>query len=112
LLEECKVHKWETDMSIAWRLWIWWVCGTSIPNRWTYLGRHFSRFVSKNVTEMENREKRNILYWWFMVNVYHISGKNKRKRPPLCLIKAIREQYPNPSGELYVDFKQAKKRKR
>jgi hypothetical protein len=41
-----------------------------------------------------------------------ISGKNKRKRPPLCLIKAIQEQYPNPSGEPYVDFKQAKKRKR
>jgi hypothetical protein len=24
-------------------------------------------FVSKNVTEMENREKRSILYWWCMV---------------------------------------------
>jgi len=68
-------------------------------------------FVNKEVEKMAPNEKRNILYWWFMVNVYHISGKDKRKRPPRCLIKAIREQYPNPPGVPYVDFR-AKKRKR
>ena len=70
-------------------------------------------FVTKEVSKMANNEKRNVLYWWFMVNVYHVGGANKRKCPPLCLIKAIREAYPNPKGVPYVDFrKQSRKRRR
>jgi hypothetical protein len=69
-------------------------------------------FVTKEVDAMTASEKRNVLYWWFMVNVYHIGGKGKRKCPPLCLIKAIRTAFPNPSGVPYVDFRRGRKRKR
>jgi hypothetical protein len=31
--------------------------------------------VSKEIRNMKPNEKRNVLYWWFMVNVYHIGGK-------------------------------------
>jgi hypothetical protein len=70
-------------------------------------------FVTKEVPNMNPSEKRNIFYWWFMVNVYHIGGKGKRRRPPKCLIKAIREAYPNPPNIPYTDFQPSnKKRKR
>ena len=69
-------------------------------------------FVSKEIRNMKPNEKRNVLYWWFMVNVYHIGGKGKRRCPPKCLIKAIREKYPNPDGVPYVDFKPSNKKRR
>ena len=69
-------------------------------------------FVTKGVNDMAPKEKRNILYWWFMVNVYHIGGQGKRKRPPKCLIKAIREEYPNPEGVPYVDFRRSSRKRR
>jgi hypothetical protein len=70
-------------------------------------------FVTKEVDKMSSSEKRNLLYWWFMVNVYHICGKDKRRCPPKCLVEAIRERYPNPPGVPYVGFQpNSRKRKR
>jgi hypothetical protein len=34
-------------------------------------------FVSKEICNMKPNEKRNVLHWWYMVNVYHIGGKGK-----------------------------------
>lgn len=67
-------------------------------------------FVTKEVSSMEPSDKRNVLYWWFMVNVYRIGGAGKRKHPPACLIKAIRDFYPNPEGVPYVGFSRKRKR--
>jgi len=69
-------------------------------------------FVTKKVNEMSPSEKRNVLYWWFMVNVDHVCGKDKHHCPPKCLIKAIRERYPNPPGVPYVDFRRKNRKRR
>lgn len=69
-------------------------------------------FVTKKVKKMLPNEKRNVLYWWFMVNVYHVRGRNKRKHPPLCLIKAIRTAFPNEDGVPYIDFRRSPSRSR
>lgn len=69
-------------------------------------------FVTKEVHNMKPSEKRNVFYWWFMVNVYHIGGKGKRRRPPKCLIKAIRERYPNPPNVPYSEFQPSNKKRR
>lgn len=69
-------------------------------------------FATKDVRNMAPNEKRNVLYLWAMVNFYHIGGKGKRRRPPKCLSKAIREEYPNPERAPYLDFRRSTSRKR
>ncbi len=55
-------------------------------------------FATMTVDKMPNRLKRNMLYWWYMTNVYQICGKGKRRDPPACLKAAIRNAYPEEDG--------------
>ena len=60
--------------------------------------REYCHFATKTVDKMDNGNKRNMLYWWYMTNIYHICGKGKRKPLPSCLLYAIRCQYPSDNG--------------
>lgn len=55
-------------------------------------------FATMTVDKMPNRLKRNMLYWWYMTNVYQICGKGKRRDPPACLKAAIRNAYSEEDG--------------
>lgn len=61
-------------------------------------------FATTDLSNMDNRKKRNMLYWWYMTNHYNICGKGNRKEPPACLLAAIRKAYPEASGR-YVPYK-------
>lgn len=65
-------------------------------------------FATKTVDNMDPGNKRNMLYWWYMTNIYNICGKGKRREPPPCLLAAIRKCYPEPNGK-YKIFKPGKK---
>jgi len=60
--------------------------------------RQYCWFATMDAEKMPNRWKRNMLYWWYMSNVYQICGKGKRRDPPLCLKAAIRKAYPEEDG--------------
>jgi len=60
--------------------------------------REYCYFATKTVDKMDNGLKRNMLYWWYMTNIYHICGKGKRKPLPSCLAYAIRNQYKSDDG--------------
>ena len=50
-------------------------------------------FATKEVSKMDNSNKRNMLYWWYMTNMYFVCGAGHRKDPPACLKAAIRSAY-------------------
>ena len=60
-------------------------------------------FADKSVEQMDNKHKRFLLYWWWAVNVFAIRGKGMRSELPACIVRRIREMYPNPEGELILD---------
>jgi len=60
--------------------------------------RQYYHFATKDVSKMDNSNKRNMLYWWYMTNIYNICGKSKREDPPACLKATIRKEYPEESG--------------
>ena len=49
--------------------------------------------ITKPVSELENKPKRLMLYWWYATNIYSIRGKGNRGRLPVCLEYAIKKQY-------------------
>eukprot|EP00804_Cyclotella_cryptica_P020532 CCRYP_003387-RA/>CCRYP_003387-RA protein AED:0.00 eAED:0.00 QI:800/1/0.5/1/0/0/2/0/189 len=51
-------------------------------------------FADKKVEDMNNCEKRCMIYRWYATNIYSICGKNKRRQLTNCLVKAIRDAYP------------------
>ena len=67
----------------------------------------YCHFATKKVCNMNNSEKRNMLYWWYMTNVYNICGKGNREDPPACLKAAIRMAYPSKDG-FYKIFQRKK----
>ncbi|KAL3777304.1 hypothetical protein HJC23_008906 [Cyclotella cryptica] len=60
-------------------------------------------FANKKVEDMDNCEKRCMIYWWYATNIYSICGKNKRRQLPNCLVKAIRDAYPE-DDDIYEGF--------
>lgn len=48
---------------------------------------------------MDNSNKRNALYWWYMTNIYNIHGKGVTKEPPACLTAAIWHAHPEENGQ-------------
>ena len=63
-------------------------------------------FVTMPVEEMDNSKKRNVLYWWYATNIYHICGKDIRGELPDCLLSHIRKIYPSPT---FTGFKKISK---
>jgi hypothetical protein len=60
-------------------------------------------FVTKDVEEMNAAERRFCYYYWYMTNVYSITGKGNTRRVPPCLSNAIRNLHPSPDG-VYVGY--------
>ena len=56
------------------------------------------------VSEMTNNMKRNLLYWYYAHEVYHVRGWLHRMPLPSCLVFKIRMTYPNELGNEYVGF--------
>jgi hypothetical protein len=50
-------------------------------------------FVDMEVSQMENNNRRFILYHWYATNIYNMTGKGNRAKLPDCLIAAIRAKY-------------------
>ena len=65
--------------------------------------RQYCYFATKPVDKMDNGNIRNMLYWWYMTNTYHICGKGRRVPVPSCLLYAIRTAYPS-ENELYKKY--------
>ena len=61
-------------------------------------------FATTDLEDMTNNQRRNMLYWWYAVNVFNISGAGKRGKLPECLEYAIRLLYPNPVGVHYTGY--------
>lgn len=50
------------------------ICKTDPPDKINLeVVREFCWFTTKEVTDMDNSNKRNALYWWYMTNIYNIS---------------------------------------
>ena len=60
--------------------------------------RQYCWFATKDVCNMTNSNKRNMLYWWYMTNIYNVCGAGRRKDPPACLKAAIRNLYREEDG--------------
>ena len=58
----------------------------------------------KEHTNLTNKERRFVLYWWFATNVYLICGSRNRCKLPICLINGIRKEYPEADNN-YVGHK-------
>ena len=61
--------------------------------------REYCYFATAEVSKMSNSWKRNMLYWWYMTNIYNICGKGIREDPPACLKAAIRKAHPSESAD-------------
>ena len=70
--------------------------------------RQYCWFADRDVDNMTTKQKRNMLYWWYMTNTYNICGAGNRKEPPACLKYAIRCAYPEADGK-YVVFQPGRK---
>lgn len=80
------------------------VCKTDPPDKINLeVVREYCWFAAKEVSVMDNSNKRNMLYWWFMTNIYNIGGKGVTKKPLECLIAAIRKAYPEKDGK-YIGY--------
>jgi hypothetical protein len=56
-------------------------------------------FVTKDVHEMMNTEKQNIMFGWYATNnVNKVVGANNAWKLPPCLENAIRDHLPNEPG--------------
>ena len=53
-------------------------------------------FADKKVEDMTNSQKRCMIYWWYATNKH-------RMRLPNCLVKAVRDEYPEDDG-VYEGF--------
>ena len=62
-------------------------------------------FVDRPVEKMDNSKRRNLLYYWFVTNIYFIRGSKNRKELPECLLCLIRMSYPNAKNVPYTGFK-------
>ena len=71
--------------------------------------RQYCWFADKDVCKMTKSNKRNMLYWWYMTNVYNICGSGQRRDPPACLKFAIRNLIKEDSG-WYVKYDPGKKK--
>jgi hypothetical protein len=63
---------------------------SDVAGREIGIGRDCSRLlvVTKDVHEMMNTEKRNIMFWWYATNnVYKVVGANNAWKLPPCLEK-------------------------
>jgi hypothetical protein len=60
--------------------------------------------ANKPVTQMSNSEKRNMLYWSYATDVYHVHGWLNRLPLPPCLVFEIRKLYPNNINCPYKEF--------
>mmetsp|Transcript_25930 Transcript_25930/g.38109 ORF Transcript_25930/g.38109 Transcript_25930/m.38109 type:complete len:370 (-) Transcript_25930:2533-3642(-) len=60
-------------------------------------------FANEKVEDMTNSQKRCMIYWWYATNIYSICGKGKRMKLPDCLVKAVRNAYPESNGQ-YVGY--------
>ena len=58
-------------------------------------------FATDEITNMEPRHIRNMVYWWYATNVYSIVGKHNIQQLPICLEYEIRKNWPNPDGVPY-----------
>jgi hypothetical protein len=62
-------------------------------------------FVTMPVRKMYNFRKRSMIYWWYMVNIYSVTGKGHCEPPPMCLVQQIHELYPtNRPGVPYKGY--------
>jgi hypothetical protein len=61
--------------------------------------REFCYFATTDVSSMSYSWRRNMLYWWYMTNIYNICGKDNREEPPKCLLAAIRNKWPEANGK-------------
>ena len=59
---------------------------------------NYCYYATKQYSNMDNGDKRFMLYWWYMTNTYNICGKGQRKEVPPCLLAAIRKAYPSADG--------------
>lgn len=48
--------------------------------------------------------KRNMMYWWYVTNIFLICRKSCQGPLPKCLVYAIQCRYPNQKGVHYVGF--------
>jgi hypothetical protein len=55
-------------------------------------------FVNMSVAEMSNSQKRNLVYWWYAVNIYFVAGKSNRWKHGECLLYAVRAEFPESDG--------------
>jgi hypothetical protein len=61
--------------------------------------REYCWFATKDVCEMDNSNKQNMRYWWYMTNIYNIGGRGISKKPPDYLTAAIFCAYPKEDGK-------------
>ena len=61
-------------------------------------------FVTKQVANMANSEKRCCLYFYYHSTFYRIHGGGDRHRLPQCIEIAVRKAFPNPLGVPYKGF--------
>ena len=52
-------------------------------------------FVTKAFKDMQNRNKRFLLYYYYATSVYQFHGKGNRVELPECIVLAIRQAYPD-----------------
>ncbi len=60
--------------------------------------REYCWFATKDVSDMDNRNKCNMLNWWFMTNINNLGGRDVTMKPPECLIAAICKAYQEKDG--------------
>ena len=76
------------------------VCQTDPPENINLEVVHeYCWFATKDVADMDNGNKRNMLYWWYMTNIYNIGGRGVTKKPPECLSSPTRHAYPEKDGK-------------
>ena len=51
-----------------------------------------------NIEEMEPKEKRFLFYYYYATSVYQFHGSGNRVDLPKCLLTAIRNAFPEPTG--------------
>ena len=85
------------------------VCKTNPPNLINLdVVREYCWFATKDISDMDNSHKRNMLYWWYMTNIYNIGGRGVTKKPPDCFTAAICRVYPEDDGK-YKGYRKSKK---
>jgi hypothetical protein len=84
------------------------VCETDPPkNNNLEVVLEYCWFATKDISEMDNGNKRNMLYWWYMANIYNIGGWGVTQKTPECLTSAICHAYPEEGGK-YKGYRKSK----